>query len=243
MTIDDFTLLGWTEPHPTKRSGNCICAAGYSRKLNQFLRIYPIPFPFYIDIRRWDLLSFPVERNPKDHRTESWKIAYLDRDRNALSRLIKRVGRTNAGCEHCWLQSHRSASIEELNAEKRSLGFVGVSELTPSFRQRLIDPRMATDSLFWEDNVSLEQGSWIPELEFKNVDGTKNKIQLLEWGCSEYLRKNSFNQEKLWKALMISRPEYRHFLFVGNNNKHRTTWLGIALLWTRINQYAQADLF
>jgi hypothetical protein len=243
VTIDDFTLLGWTEPHPTKRNGNCICAAGYSRQLDSFLRIYPVPYPFHADIRRWDVLCFPVIRNPKDNRTESWKIGYLDRDRDALARLITKVGRTTPGRERHWLESHCSDSIEQLNSEKRSLGFIRASELTPGFRQRMIDPQMTTDSLFWEDNAKLQQNSWIPELQFKNVDGTFNTIQLLEWGCAEFLRKNPFSHEKLWQALLIGRPDYRHFLFIGNNNRHRTTWLGIALLWEPVTRYAQSELF
>jgi len=243
MLIEDFTLLGWTEPHPTKNSGNCICAAGYSRKLAQFLRIYPIPFPFYCDIHRWDLLSFPVVRNPKDNRIESWKIAYLDRDRNALSALIRKVGRTNPDRERYWLESHLSDSIEHLNSDKRSLGFLHAFGIAPSFRQRqLKDHLIGTDSLFWEDNVKLEQNGCIPELEFKNLDGTANKIQLLEWGCSEYLRKHPYDQEKLWANLMIGRTEYEHFLFVGNNNRHRTTWLGIALLYVKKLHHVQLSL-
>src|ERR1700758_2676663 len=106
MIIDDFILLGWTAPHPTLRNGDCICAAGYSRRLNQFVRIYPVPFPFKADIHRWDQLSIPVIRNSKDNRPESWKVEYLDRDRDALSKLFKKNGKTTAAAEQGWLQSH-----------------------------------------------------------------------------------------------------------------------------------------
>jgi hypothetical protein len=89
--------------------------------------------------------------------------------------------------------------------------------------------------------MDLEQSKFIPELEFRNVDGSTNHLKLLEWGCCEYLRKNPYDQEKLWKSLMIGRPEYDHFLFVGNHNRHRTTWLVIAVLW--VKKTAQLNLF
>jgi hypothetical protein len=243
MTVNDFILLGWTAPHPTLRNGDCICAAGYSRKLNDFVRIYPVPFPFRSDIHRWDQLAMPLMRNHRDSRNESWKIKYLDRDRNALASLITKCGRTNFEAERAWLDSHLSDSIDQLNSEKRSLGFLRARNIRVGFRQRTLETEvLTTDSLFKDDNFKLEQSSLIPELEFQNLDGTWNRLQLLEWGCFEYLRKHPLNQEGLWRALMIGQDDYEHFLFVGNHNRYRTTWLGIALLHAKRSRYAQLSL-
>jgi hypothetical protein len=240
MLIDDFILLGWTAPHPTLRNGDCICAAGYSHKLNDFVRIYPVPFPFRSDIHRWDQLSIPLIRNPKDSRTESWKIKYLDRDRNALAALITKCGRTKFATERAWLDSHLSDSIDQLNSEKRSLGFLRARNIRVGFRQRSLETEvLTTDSLFKDDNFKLEQNSIIPELEFQNIDATWSRLQLLEWGCAEFLRKHPYDQEKLWQNLMIGRDDYEHFLFVGNHNRYRTAWLGIALLSAKRSRFDQ----
>jgi hypothetical protein len=242
MVVEDFVLLGWTAPHPTLRNGDCICAAGYSREQNRFLRVYPVPFPFRSDIHRWDQLRIPLTRNPKDSRDESWRINYGERERSALAALITKCGRTKFEIERIWLDSRLSDSIDQLNAEKRSLGFLRARNIRMAFRQRDLETNVLTDSLFKEDNFKLQQSEFIPELEFQNIDGTWNRLQLLEWGCCEYLRKHPYDQEKLWQSLMIGRDDYEHFLFVGNHNRYRTTWLGIALLWSKRSRYDQLSL-
>ncbi len=43
MIIDDFVMLGRTEPQQTRNSGVTVCSAGYSPSLGQFIRVYPKP--------------------------------------------------------------------------------------------------------------------------------------------------------------------------------------------------------
>jgi hypothetical protein len=229
MIIRDFTLLGWTAPHPTKRNGDCICAAGYSKEMNQFLRVYPLPFPFRTDIHRWDEIEVPLARNTMDSRHESWKVDYRDRNRDELIALIKRTGKVTKDAEKGWLFKHLSASINQLNSEQRSLGLLKPASVKLAFEQRVIKMAMVTDTLF-EVNSELKQNPLIPRIEIVNTDGSTNDLQLLEWGCSEFLRKNPFNYGDLGKALLLNREDYEHLLFVGNNNMHRTTWLAIAML-------------
>lgn len=90
-------------------------------------------------------------------------------------------------------------------------------------------------------DIKLEQNGVVPTIKVRNIDGTENTLQLLEWGCSEFLRKNPFNHERLWKALNIGNPAYEHLILVGNNNQHRTAWLAIALLSYR--REMQGELF
>lgn len=243
MIIRDFTLLGWTAPHPTKRNGNCICAAGYSRELNQFLRVYPLPFPFRQDIHRWDELAIPLARNPLDSRQESWKVDYEDRNRDELAALISRTGTVTKHREKDWLFKRLSSSITELNENRRSLGLLKPISIQSAFRPRKISAESITDTLSEDDEIKLEQNPIIPTIEIKNPDGSENILQLLEWGCSEFLRKNPFNHEGLWNALNLNNPEYEHVLFVGNNNRHRTTWLAIALLSYKREYNQQLELF
>jgi hypothetical protein len=70
MIIEDFIMLGRTEPTQSKKHGIVVCSAGYSRELQQFVRIYPLPMRAN-PIRAWSQCTIPLRRPTDDNRKES----------------------------------------------------------------------------------------------------------------------------------------------------------------------------
>jgi hypothetical protein len=52
----------------------------------------------------------------------------------------------------------------------------------------------------------------------------------LEWGAFEWIRKNSGNEYKIIENWRLTDPQYEHFLLVGNQVKHRTSFLVINII-------------
>src|SRR5215471_17278110 len=75
MVIEDFVMLGTTVPEPNSDGRIFVCSAGVSRELDSLMRIYPLARRYAPE--RWTVNRVQLERNPRDSRRESWKLAAL----------------------------------------------------------------------------------------------------------------------------------------------------------------------
>lgn len=93
--------------------------------------------------------------------------------------------------------------------------------------------------IFDDLDVNFSEGEikLAPYLRFHDAAG-KHDLQLREWGCYEFLRKEP-EAGRLWDALRLTRPSREFFLVVGNMCNQRTAWLVIAVL----SQDAAGPLF
>src|SRR5688572_9893335 len=89
MVIDDLVVLGRACPEPLKDGRITVCLGGYSFSKG-FIRIYPTKVN--MDINQWAIIKVEVERDERDTRNESWKIAGSKNDWDNLHRRVKRVG-------------------------------------------------------------------------------------------------------------------------------------------------------
>lgn len=227
MVIDDFVMLGRTVPEPSKRHGTVVCSAGYSKELGSFMRIYPLS-PFE-RIPRWSICRIALRRNPTDQRQESWRI-----QENAQPEII---GKADKDSEIAYLLSKQSPSIQSLNERRASLGIIQPSGQMGYRFDRLQHGEEYQVGLFPEIQSTETRR---PRLTF-NDQGGKHDLQLRDWGCAEFIRKNSADSHyKLWDALKVGNPLYEHVLFVGNHAQHRTSWLVISLLSRKVS--AQTNL-
>lgn len=69
--FEDLIVLGNAVPDEISDNRKTVCTVAFSKE-HGLIRIYPVP-P-YSPMKRWNVVSLPLERNTKDSRDESWKI-------------------------------------------------------------------------------------------------------------------------------------------------------------------------
>ena len=72
--VDDYLVLGKAAPDKSKEYGHTVCSAGYSQKLEQFVRVYPTWIDMNKKLQRWNIVRLPLEQTSRDYRYESWTI-------------------------------------------------------------------------------------------------------------------------------------------------------------------------
>lgn len=224
MRIDDFVCLGRTVPEDSKKYGVKVCCAGYSEELRSFLRVYPLPVSNPLQQR--SRCELEVERPTCDSRNESWRLSREREDRGFVD--VESKQPTTKVVQ--WLDAHLSCSIAELNAQRRSLGVIKPASCQPCFRNRgeVADPDQ--QSLFGDiaEIFGEEAAKFVPYIRFTDNDGTHN-LQLREWGCHEWLRKEPSKRNQLWDNLRLHDPKSDVYLVVGNMCHRRNTWLIISV--------------
>lgn len=227
MILDDFIMLGRTEPTESKKYGACVCSAGYSRELRQFIRIYPLPIQS--GIKKWTRCRVPVRRPRDDSRHESWRIDVIDDSAGRAAAAVDVLGDADKAVEFDWLKKLAAPSIADLNKRRASLAIIDPQHMRWAFERRSdVDP---ADQLTLFDRVEHEgavhRSDLVPKVSFQDEQGA-HTLSLKEWGCSEWLRKQRDACHQLWTNLKFDDPAYEHLLFIGNQNTYRTSWLIIS---------------
>lgn len=223
MIVEDFLCLGRTVPECSKKYGHKVCMAGYSRELNQLMRVYPLPVKN--KMRANHLYRLKLKRNTADSREESWQLA--DRDevpephakisasdkRKILQSLVVPVNQLNEPAVWGVKSSYRSLAV--ISPESVSLEYKRRRDCSPT----QLDLFEGLDAAFGADSFALA-----PYLKFDS-----HTWQLREWGCYEFMRNYPSRCRELSTALGLAKPQHRPLLLVGNMANHRTTWLVIAV--------------
>lgn len=217
MIVEDFVCLGRTVPEESKKYGHKVCMAGYSFELGQFLRVYPLPVQNPLKANRKYVLS--LCRNSSDSRFESWKLT----DRIALYESKDKVYESDL---RRIFTENVSESIAILNDRRASIGVVRPLDMLGEFDHRAncgetqMDLFDHCDHHFGADAINA-----IPYLRFM-LAGKSHRLQLREWGCYEWIRKNPCECAKLWNNLRL-KEQTDKYLLVGNMANHRNVWLVI----------------
>lgn len=238
MRIDDLIILGRTEPQQTKTSGITICTAGYSHELKQFMRIYPLLWGGE-NLPRWTTVSAELKRNPKDSRRESWRVN-CEKEANSYDH-ITTIGKAIKDREFDYL-SGLSTTIDQLNSSRASLGILKPSsDVLVQFGINKGVENLNQFSLFEPEpsDCPIAKNYVHPRLVFEN-NGKYHNMRLDDWGCYEFIRKNSENIEALSGALNFNN-DYEHLFFVGNLNAIRNVWIVISVISRKRNK--NTDIF
>lgn len=228
MIVEDFIMLGRTAPVDSKKFGRSVCSAGYSRELRQFVRVYPLPPAS--KVKKWSLCCIPLIRSSHDNRIESWRLRNNGTNDESV---IKVLGLADKQAEFDYLAT-LATHIEVLNDKRQSLGIVRLNDFNCHYNKLSVGEEKQQD-LFWTDiDIPVH---FRPRIRFDNHD-----LQLLDWGCREFLRKHPKQLDNLWDALLLTRNDYEHLAFIGNMNSHRTSWQIISLV-SRKRQPITHDLF
>lgn len=224
-------MLGKTVPEPNSDGRIFVCSAGVSSELGSLLRIYPLARRHAPE--RWTVNRVQLERNPKDNRRESWKLAG---DRRVgmheyINMTFHRVGELKERERAQLLSKFVVPSIAVANQRRMSLAVIH-PVATPTLRFEFNPDSPASPRLaLFDDQVvereRVQRFAFSPRLEFADEDGC-HSLLLRDWGCFEFLRKHGDERRyDLFDALHLSE---RSSLMVGNMNHHRNAWLIISVV-------------
>lgn len=236
MLIKDLVVLGMACPEPLKDGRITVCLAGWSSE-HGFVRLYPTRHD--ADCHQWRVIEVEVERNERDSRKESWKIAGSKSEWDRLSEKIKVVGEVSSAAERRNLVGNLTDTcVNVINNEKRSLGIV---------KPKIIRTYFADNPKYGEIfQLGLPGMTQLGKVQVKRdfpleprlvyecpeclTEKKQHDQQVLEWGFYEWLRKNPEKKEQVWENAFFFRDDYDHYLFVGNQAAHRNSFMVISAI-------------
>lgn len=233
--FEDLVVLGNAAPDEISDSRKTVCTVAFSKEYG-LIRIYPVPPSS--SMKRWNVVSVPLERNTKDSRGESWKIqgSKMEWDTLANKIILKRKLSRNEWVElitHL-KKNHSYDCIEDINDKKLSLGIIVPKILDRKLEQRKeVDPTvqatLVNENLF----MTIQNYGVRPVITYSCPNcRTKNHQHsqgVLEWGLYEWLRRNPSNKEQVWENLHIGESGYDQVFLVGNMNLHRSRFMIISI--------------
>lgn len=216
MILEDFVMLGKTAPEMDRQGRVTVCSAGWSPELRQLVRIYPLavenaPPDFSVSQVR-------LERNYKDTRHESWKIAG-DRSVEVHSGInarfdVKHILNDKQGLID---QIPLVSTISEANEKRLSLAVIQ-PDFKPSFY--LEQNRNYHSS---GKSVGTKTYKYVPRLGF-SLGGNVHRLKYLNQEVYKHLKPT--NKTDFWR--ISGRFKQNPKLLVGNMFAHRNNWLVIA---------------
>ena len=234
--IDDLIILGHANPVEIKGARKSICTVGYS-PTKGLVRLYPVP----INVRpkMWDILKLPVEKNPQDIRSESWKIQNSNKDWDVLFKKVKHIDKVKKRSEKINMieylyQKYGQKCVHDLNEQKESLGLIKPKDVEYYFQDRAYVE--STIQITLDSSTAYKTSSnypLIPKIKYR-CDCCRAKSphnqQLLEWGAYQWIRKNPSNPEQIWRNYHLDDPDWQHYFLVGNMARHPTSFMVIGIL-------------
>ena len=188
----------------------------------------------------------PLRRPKDDNRVESWRIDSGETAQEALQSITEH-DRVDLAQYFDVFKSMAMPSIHQANnakPDKLSLAFIEPKGIAWEFgRRENVDP--AEQMTLWdriEPGGPLHKSDLLPYMIFEDEDG-KHRLQIKEWGCSQWLAKERGKADQLWDNLKLTDPDYKHLLLVGNQNNQRTSWLIIKTISIRKSNQKSLDLW
>lgn len=233
--MDNLLVLGNAVPDIISDNRITVCTAGFS-KPHGLVRIYPVP-PVS-DMKRWNIISVPLERNPQDSRPESWKIQGSKGEWDKLSQKIELRGEVASRDEKFGILSGLQerfgvGCVEDLNDDRASLGIVKPVAFECSFEKRSDHEPEAQSTLDGaKPFLTIKNYPLRPVMTYRcPACRTKapHRQQIMEWGVFEWMRKHPDEPEKVFENLHIGEEGYDTSLLVGNMALHRNSFMVISI--------------
>ena len=216
MILEDFVMLGKTAPEMDRQGRMTVCSAGWSPELRQLIRIYPLAVENAPP--NFSVSQVKLERNHKDSRHESWKIAGdrgVDVHHNINSRFeVKRMLNDWNGLVD---QIPVVSSIKDANARRLSLAVIQPEDRPEFYLERNKAKEVVKKA------AGSKSFKYIPRLNFKLGD-SNHKIKYLNQEVYDYITPTS--KSNFWKVK--NRFKNNPKLLVGNMFAYRNNWLVIA---------------
>lgn len=232
-TLKDVVILGRAAPQEISRGRLTVCTGAWSKQRG-FIRLYPCD-PEEDLFRRWDKVNVDVKRNEKDNRDESWKLASRDQPS-----CVEKVGRYPREQRATLLTQVEDDCVEDIKETGRSLGIIRPKSIVGlEFQEWGGDDdteqtRLIEEIEEWRPGTRAEFDQEI-RIEFecpncKTKQGFHNKT-VLGWGGYVATKKHNLTTaEELEKFYDINDENYRHWIFVGNQNNYRSSYIAINII-------------
>lgn len=232
--MDNLVVLGNAVPDEIRDGRKTVCTVCYSEE-HGLVRIYPVPPNS--PMKRWNVVSIPLEQTTRDNRQESWKIQGSRDEWPRLGEKIKLRGDLPQAERLPLIRKlydrHGSGCIHDLNDEYLSLGVIKPTVLRGYMEDR-------------KDVANTIQTTLDSAMQFRTIknyqkqprvrygcehcrSSSPHDQQILEWGAYEYMRKNRDNLEGCIDALHILDPSYEKYFLVGNLAKHRNSFVVVSV--------------
>ena len=233
--FEDLIVLGNAVPDEISDNRKTVCTVAFSKE-HGLIRIYPVP-P-YSPMKRWNVVSLPLERNTKDSRDESWKIQGSKTEWETLSDkiIVKRKLSRKEWVELITYlkENHSYGCIEDINDKKLSLGIIVPKIIDKNLEKRknvdsTVQTTLVNDDLF----MTIQNYGVRPVITYScphcRTKKQQHKQGVLEWGVYEWLRYNPVEKDQVWDNLHIDESGYDQTFLVGNMNLHRSRFLIISI--------------
>ena len=238
-----YTMLVKTIPEVSKRDGGIYtCSIGWSDELG-FIRVYPLPL---VGMKRWGIYEIEVEKNKRDSRPESWKLASYTRYENfvGFEKDVLFVGMANKTDIIRRMLANTYPSISKLNEDRKSIGFIQPTALNAHWEEneRFINTRQI--GLFEDVELSdfckytKETKERESRIVFMDGDG-KHDLQLNDWQYYEYQRKFGAKPE----AFRYVNNNKSKLLLLGNMFQYRSKWIALGVFEPVFSLTKQSSLF
>jgi hypothetical protein len=232
--IKDVIILGRGVPEQISNGRITVCVAGYSETAG-FIRLYPTRIDSPLAV--WNIVSVEVERNPLDNRNESWKLPESRAGWEHINQYITINGELKRSHRIGLLDAIKTDCVKDINAKRQSLGII-----QPSIRRaylgtnkRNMEAYQPLFEMIEHANVPTKRDFEVePRFEYSCGSRCKAKrhhdMQLLDWGCYQWIRKNPQQAQQIWSNMGIGSPDWMHYFLVGNQANQRTSFMVVNVL-------------
>lgn len=229
--LTDIICLGLAVPEQISDGRKTVCMAAYHADLG-LIRIYPCRAD--MGLHRWQKFSAYIERNPKDTRYESFKFYGSNDSWDSLSIspecILPRDERLKL------LDKIKTTCVADINTSRLSLGIIKPIDILSVWYDKnpiYYKSKQYPIALVKSDEWILTKSDYQlqPRIIYRCNPNCKGHNQtILEWGAFEWMRKNKGDEYKIIDNWKLSDPKYEHFLLVGNQVQHRTSFLVINVI-------------
>jgi len=226
-----YTPIAKSIPEFSKKDGTVYtCSLGYSPQKG-LIRVYPLPIS---GIDKWGVYEIPIERNKRDSRKESFKLASYSRKEDFIGLdkdvHLKSYVKNKFEFQQQALSKYIYPSISKMNELRISVGLVKADsfKLFWETNKRFIntkqygmfeDVEISTHTIYTKETKLKES-----RIMFSDEDG-KHNLQFNEWQFYEFQRKAGATKE----AFRHHKPSDESYILLGNMNARRNIWIGLGI--------------
>lgn len=203
--FENLIVLGNAVPDEISDNRKTVCTVAFSKE-HGLIRIYPVP-PRSPMNTRWNVVSLPLERNPRDNRMESWKIQGSKTEWDTLAQKIK-LERKLPRKEWVELIAHLKEKygygcIEDINDKMMSLGIIVPKIIDKTFEERKgVDSTVQATLVNRDLFMTIQNYGVRPVITYRCPNCKTRKQQhrqgVLEWGVYEFLRKYPDEKDQVY---------------------------------------------
>lgn len=221
-------VLGRSHPEPIQDGRHTVCLGGYS-PTHGYIRLYPTRMGM-AELKRWNIISVPVEYDGDDHRKESYKIQGSRDEWDSLHKKIEKVGELDYAERYELMEGLAVDCRKRLNDEHISLGLVTPETIQEAYLKPTETEHVQTD-LTGRKLMGKNEFDYKLYVDYRCegcIQKTPHSQHVIEWGVYQYWKKQD-DADGVIDALRLNDDQYTKFFFIGNLRNHPTAYVIISI--------------